>query len=144
MISSMVGGLFPDWLLAKPRQFSIWLYGTEAVAAALVAALFLLRVLGGGARLGLGFLWYASYCVMLSFHWDRRRTLKEEQSWTPSGVAKAVAVVCFLGFTALGGGLALWAYGDSVRIVVIGIIILGVGLLELFFIWKRGWPRLGM
>ena len=143
MISSIFGGLFQDWLLAKPRQFSIWLHGTEAVASALVAALLLLRVVGGGVWPGLGFLWYASYCVMLYFHWDRRRTLKEEQPWKPSDVAKACAVACFLGFTALGGGLAWWAYGDSIGIAVVGLIIVGVGLLELFYIWTRGWPRLG-
>ena len=143
MISSIFGGLFQDWLVAKPRQFSIWLYGTEAAASALVAALFLLQVVGGGVWPGLGLLWYASYCIMLYFHWDRRRTLKEEQPWTPSGAAKVSAVACFLGFAAIGGGLAFWAYGDSIRIAVVGLIILGVGLLELFYIWKRGWPRLG-
>ena len=143
MFSSIFAGLFQEWLRAKPRQFSIWLYGTEAVASALVAALLLLRVVGGGVWPGLGLLWYASYCVMLYFHWDRRRSLKEEEPWKPSPAAKASAIACFVGFTALGGGLACGAYGDSIRITVVGLIIVGVGLLELFYIWKRGWPRLG-
>jgi hypothetical protein len=144
MISSIFGGLFQDWLIAKPRQFSIWLFGTETIAAALVAALFLLRAPDGGAWPGLGLLWYASYCVMLYFHWDRRRALKAEKPWKPSGPAMTAAVVCLVGFTALGGGLAMSAYGESMRTTVIGLVILGMGLLELVYTWRHGWPRLGL
>lgn len=143
MFSSIFAGFFQDWLRAKPRQFSIWLYGTEAVVATLVAALLLLRILGGGVWTGLGFLWYASYCVMLYFHWDRRRTLKEEKPWKPTGTAKAWAVTCFLGLTMLGGGLVAWSVGAVPRITTVGIIIAGIGLYELYCISKRGWPRLG-
>jgi hypothetical protein len=143
MISSIFAGLFQDWLLAKPKQFSIWLYAAEAVAAIAVAALLLFRIPGGGVWPGLGLLWYASYSAMLYFHWDRRCTLKKDEAWTSSGLAKTVAVSCFLGLTALGGGLAYWSYGMSIRVSVIGLVLLAIGLLQLVAIFRRGWPRLG-
>ena len=144
MIISVVGGFFQKWLYQRSKTITAWLFGIEAAAALAVAALLLVAVLPGGIWAGLGLLWYSTYCLTLYFHWDRRRALKEEEAWAPTTLAKLVATFCFVGLAILGGGLAYWAYGEEIRVTVIGLVVFGVAILELVSIRKRGWPRLGL
>jgi hypothetical protein len=144
MILSILGGLFQGWLCGKSKTVTIWLFGIEAAAAALVALLLIAGLLPGHIWLGPGLLWYSTYCMTLYFHWDRRRTLKEKEAWTPSPSGRAVAILCFVGLAFLGAGLAYWSYGEEIRVTVIGLIIFGIAILELDAIRRRGWPRLGM
>jgi len=144
MILSILGGLFPNWLLGKSKTATVWLFGIETAAAILIATLLAASLLPGGIWAGLGFLWYSIYCIMLYFHWDRRRSLKEKEAWTPSNPAKAIAVLCFIGLAILGGGLAYWSYGEEIRVTVVGLVVFGVAILELGAIRRHGWPRLGL
>lgn len=136
----MITGVFGAF---ASERLAPWLFALETLAALVIAALFWMGVLQGGLWPVLGFAWYAIYSVLLYFHWDRRRTLKEEETWAPSPVAKAVAVACFGSLTALGGGLAYWSFGVEIRVAVIGLVIMAIGILQLVAIVRRGWPRLG-
>jgi hypothetical protein len=136
----MITGVLSSFI---PERITPWLFGLEAAAAILVAALFGIGTLIGGVWGLFAFVWYAIYCAVLYFHWDRRRTLKKDEKWTPTPLAKASAIVCFAGMAALGAGIAYWSFGASIQAVVVGLVILAIGVLELVAVAKRGWPRLG-
>ena len=144
MILSILGGFFQNWFLGKSKMVTASLFGIEAAAAILLAILLAAGLLPGGIWAGLGFLWYSTYCIMLYFHWDRRRTMKEEEAWAPSSLAKVVAILCFVGLAILGSGLAYWSYGEEIRVTVVGLVVFGVAILELSAIRRHGWPRLGL
>lgn len=136
----MITGVFASFF---PERLTPWLFGIEAAAAVFVAAMFWSGTLGGGLWPALGFVWYTTYCALLYFHWVRRQTLKKDETWAPTLLAKLTAILCFASLVALGGGIAYWWSGSSIQVVVIGLVIMAIGILQLIGIVKRGWPRLG-
>ena len=137
----MITGVFGSFI---SERLAPWVFAAETGAAIAVAVLFWLSVLPGGAWPAAGFAWYATYCAMLYFHWDRRRTLKREEPWKPSAVAKATAIICFALLAAVGSGLAYASFGGRIQVTVIGLVLVAIAILQLIGIAKRGWPRLGL
>lgn len=137
----MITGVFASFL---SERLTPWLFGLETVVAIVVAVLFWVGVLPGGGWPAAGFLWYTTYCLMLSFHLDRRRTLKRGDAWTPSPLAKTVAIVCFVLLAGLGAGLAYTHFNVRLQVVVIGLVVVAIAILQLIGIAKRGWPRMGL
>jgi len=137
----MFTGVFGSFISERRAP---WFFAVETAAAIAVAVLFWAGVVPGGTWPAAGFVWYATYCAMLYFHWDRRRTLKRDEPWKPSVIAKATAIICFALLGAVGAGLAYASFGVRVQVAVIGLVLVAIAILQMIGIAKRGWPRLGL
>ena len=137
MLSKIIGMLFQNWLLGRSRVFSIWLFGTEAVAAVLIAALIFTGGIPGIPLFGFGFVWYASVCGVQFFNWERKRSLKNSEAWEAPRFAKVCALIYVIGYAVIGIGLL--AIG-SLTVRIIGVAVFGFGAIQLYTTWKGDWP----
>ena len=144
MISKIIGMLFQQWLVGRSRVFGIWLFGTEAAAAVVIAGLSFAEGFRADGWVGPFFVWYVFVCGTEFFDWERKRTLKRAEAWEAPRFAKVCALFYSLGFTAGGLCLLTLAFGESIAVMVIGIAVFGLGATQLYSTWKHGWPGLGV
>lgn len=143
MILLILGGLGQQWLLGKSRLFSIWLFGSEAAAAAILAFVCLVTCEHWMRAWSAFFAWYSVTCLTLMFDWERKRREKAGEDWAPNRCAKACAFISCIGFVAAAVGLAVCGCViPSLWLIAFGLILLGVAAVGIRKAWRGGWPEL--